>query len=69
MSLPISHIKNTRIAALNTRRKTKAIKRRSGKSKNPRLAKTPTSSKNANPVKNSFILSMPEQSGMPPGFY
>ncbi len=61
-------MKNTRIAALNTMRKTKAIKRRSGKSKNPRLAKTPTSSKNANPVKNSFILFKPEPSDVLPGF-
>jgi len=69
MSLPNSHIKNIRIAALNAKRKTKAIKRRSGKSKKPRLTKTPTNSKNANPVKNSFILFMPEQSGILPDFY
>ena len=49
-------MKNIRITTLKTKRKIKAIKRRSGKSTKPRLAKTPTNSKNTNPVKNSFIL-------------
>jgi len=49
-------MKNIIIAALNTRRKIKAIKRRSGKSKNPRLAIIPTNIKNIIPVKNAFIL-------------
>ena len=62
-------MKNIRITALKTRRKIKAIKRRSGKIKNPRLAKTPTNSKNANPVKNSFMLFKPGQSGVLPSFY
>jgi hypothetical protein len=49
-------MKNTIIAALNTRRKIKAIKRRRGKSKNPRLAITPINIKNTIPIKNSFIV-------------
>lgn len=62
-------MKNTRMTALNTKRKTKAIKRSSGKSKNPRLAKTPTNIKNITPIKNSFILSALKQSDILPDFY
>jgi len=51
-------MKNIIIAALNTRRKIKAIKRSSGKSKKPRLATTPINIKNTIPIKNSFILSI-----------
>jgi len=49
-------MKNTRMAMLNAKRKIKAIKRSSGKSKNPKLAITPTNIKNIIPIKNSFIL-------------
>ena len=60
MSLPNNHMKNMKMAALNTRRKIKAIKRNIGKSKNPRPASTPTNIKNTMPIKNSFILFVPK---------
>jgi len=62
-------MKNTRMAMLNTRRKIKAIKRRSGKSKKPRLAITPTNIKNTIPVRNAFISFVPEKSDVLPDFY
>lgn len=60
MTLPNNHMKNTRMAMINARRKTKAIKRKSGKSKKPRLANMPTNIKNTAPIKNAFISFMPE---------
>ena len=53
-------MKNIRMAALKASRKIKAIKRSSGKIKNPRLANTPTNIKNTTPIKNSLILFIPE---------
>jgi len=57
------------MAMLNTRRKIKAIKRRSGKSKKPRLAITPTNIKNTIPVRNAFISFVPEKSDVLQDFY
>jgi hypothetical protein len=43
------------MAALNNKRKTNAIKRKTGKSKNANPASTPTTIKKVIPTKNSFM--------------
>jgi len=48
-------MKTIRMAALSIRRKTKAIKRRRGKSRKLNPASMPTIIKNIRPVKNALI--------------
>jgi hypothetical protein len=55
MSLPNNQMKNIRMAALNNKRKTNAIKRKTGKSKNANPVNMPTNIKKDIPTKNSFM--------------